>query len=75
MSPGTNVAACNRLPFAIAPRRRFGRQPVLERRQRLEALWSCQNSSAALKSSSAVMMTKSSQWPITADTTAAASIM
>ena len=41
----------------------------------LDALRSCQSSRPALKNSRAVMMAKSSQWPITADTTAAASIM
>ena len=36
---------------------------------------SCQRSSAALKTSSATMMTKSCQWPRIAETSAAASIM
>jgi len=65
ISPGTNVAACD--PSAIWPiaqgRRFRGEARALERRQRIRGpCGPARISSAALKNSSAAMMTKSSQW-------------
>jgi hypothetical protein len=75
MSPGTSVAAATscHLPSRIAVA--SGASPFLSAASALDALRSCQNSSAALKNSSAAMMAKSSQCPIMAETIAAASIM
>jgi hypothetical protein len=52
-----------------------GASPFFSAASALEALRSCQNSSAALKNNRPAMMAKSSQWPMIADTIAAASIM
>ena len=52
-----------------------GASPFFSAARAFDALRSCQNSSAALKNRRPVMMTKSPQWPSTAETAAAASIM
>src|SRR6516165_6611506 len=75
MSPGTSVAAASvcHLPSRITVA--SGASPFLNAASALEALRSCQNSSPALKNNSAAMMAKSSQCPMIADTSAAASII
>src|SRR5215831_15150176 len=74
MSPGTSVAAATvcHLPSRITVA--SGASPFLSAASALDALRSCQNSSAALKNNSAAIMTKSSQCPMIAETIAAASI-
>jgi hypothetical protein len=75
MSPGTSIAASivRHLPSRMTVA--SGASPFLSAARALDALRSCQNSSAALKNNSPVMTAKSPQCPMTAETIAAASIM
>ena len=75
MSPGTSVAAASVCHLPSRMTVASGASPFLSAASALEALRSCQNSSPALKNNSAAMMAKSSQCPMIADTSAAASIM
>jgi DNA helicase II / ATP-dependent DNA helicase PcrA len=68
---GVTVVGDDAQSMAVAS----GASPFFSAANASDALRSCQNSSAALKNSSPVMMAKSLQWPMMAETIAAASIM
>jgi hypothetical protein len=74
-SPGTRPAASMVAHLPSRLTNASGASPFLSAASAFEALRSCQNSSAALKNSRPAMMVKSPQWPSTAETAAAASIM
>ena len=75
MSPGTRFAASTVLQAPSRSTVACGASPFFSAASAFDALRSCQRSSAALKTRSAAMMTKSCQCPRMAETTAAASII